>query len=32
MSGYKSLNEGERVVFDVEQSDKGPQAKNVKRA
>jgi CspA family cold shock protein len=32
MSGYKSLNEGERVVFDVEQGDKGPQAKNVKRA
>lgn len=31
MPGYKSLNEGEKVVFDVEQSDKGPQAKNVKR-
>lgn len=29
--GFKSLNEGERVNFDVEQGTKGPQAVNVKR-
>lgn len=28
-SGYKSLEEGQRVEFDVEQSPKGPQASNV---
>jgi CspA family cold shock protein len=27
--GYKSLNEGQRVEFAVEQSPKGPQAVNV---
>jgi len=27
--GYKSLNEGDEVEFDVEQGTKGPQAKNV---
>jgi cold shock protein len=27
--GYKSLQEGQRVEFDVEQGDKGLQAKNV---
>jgi cold shock protein len=27
--GYKSLNEGDQVEFDVEQGTKGPQAKNV---
>ena len=27
--GYKSLNEGDEVEFDVEQGKKGPQAKNV---
>jgi CspA family cold shock protein len=29
MEGYKSLQEGQRVEFDVEQGDKGLQAKNV---
>jgi len=27
--GFKSLSEGERVTFDVEQGQKGPSAKNV---
>ncbi len=29
-SGYKSLNEGQEVEFDVEDGQKGPQASNVK--
>jgi CspA family cold shock protein len=28
-SGFKSLNEGDRVSFDVEQGNKGPAAANV---
>ena len=32
MSGYKSLAEGEKVVFEVEESDRGPEAKNVRKA
>ncbi len=28
--GFKSLNEGDRVSFDVEQGQKGPAAANVK--
>ncbi len=29
--GYRELNEGERVSFDVEQGQKGPQAVNTVR-
>ena len=29
MSGFKTLAEGDRVTFDVEQGDRGPSAKNV---
>ena len=31
-SGFKVLNEGEEVIFDVVASDKGPKAENVQRA
>ena len=31
-SGYKSLNEGDRVQFDVTQGPKGDQASNVVKA
>jgi CspA family cold shock protein len=30
-SGFKTLNEGEEVNFDVISSDKGPKAQNVQR-
>ena len=30
-SGFKTLNEGEQVSFDVVASDKGPKAENVQR-
>ena len=29
--GFKSLDEGERVAFDVEQGSRGPQAANVQK-
>jgi len=29
MDGYKTLAEGDRVSFDIEDSDRGPAAKNV---
>lgn len=31
MEGYKSLNEGEEVVFEIIDSDRGPEARNVRR-
>ena len=31
-SGFKTLNEGEEVIFDVVSSDRGLKAENVKRA
>ena len=31
-TGFKSLNDGDRVTFDVEQGPKGPSAKNVTAA
>ncbi|HEX2915134.1 MAG TPA: cold shock domain-containing protein [Chloroflexia bacterium] len=32
MDGFKTLTEGEEVEFDIENTDKGPQAVNVSRA
>lgn len=32
MDGFRTLSEGDRVAFDVEQSDRGPAAKNVTKA
>lgn len=29
MSGFKTLAEGDRVSFEIEESDRGPKAKNV---
>ena len=29
MTGFKTLNDGDRVSFEVEESDRGPKAKNV---
>ena len=30
--GFRSLQEGDRVTFDIEQSPRGPQATDVRRA
>ena len=30
--GFKTLAEGESVDFEIEESDRGPEARNVKRA
>lgn len=30
-TGYKTLSEGDQVEFDIEESDRGPEAKNVKK-
>ena len=32
MQGFKTLTEGERVTFEVEDTNRGPAAKNVERA
>ena len=29
--GYKTLSEGDNVDFDIEESDRGPEAKNVRK-
>jgi CspA family cold shock protein len=29
--GYKTLSEGDQVDFEIEESDRGPEAKNVKK-
>ena len=31
MPGFKTLSEGDMVMFDVEESDRGPEAKNVRK-
>jgi cold shock protein len=31
MPGFKTLSEGDVVMFDVEESDRGPEAKNVRK-
>ncbi len=32
MQGFKTLSEGDTVIFDIEESDRGPEAKNVKKS
>ena len=32
MDGFKTLDEGEPVTFEVEETDRGPAARNVQRA
>jgi CspA family cold shock protein len=32
MPGFKTLTEGDMVMFDVEESDRGPEAKNVRKS
>ncbi len=31
MEGFRSLSEGDHVSFDVQESDRGPEAKNVQK-
>ncbi len=31
MSGYKTLAQGDRVTFEIEESERGPAAKNVEK-
>lgn len=31
VEGFKTLNEGEKVTFEINDSDRGPQAANVER-
>jgi CspA family cold shock protein len=31
MPGFKTLSEGDAVMFEVEESDRGPEAKNVRK-
>ena len=31
MPGFRTLAEGDKVVFEVNESDRGPEAKNVKK-
>ena len=32
MPGFKTLSEGDMVMFDIEESDRGPEAKNVRKS
>ena len=32
MPGFKTLSEGDHVIFDMEESNRGPVAKNVQKA
>jgi CspA family cold shock protein len=32
MPGFRSLTEGDRVIFEVEEDQRGPKAKNVRKA
>ena len=31
MSGFRTLSEGDRVSFDINETERGPEAKNVKK-
>jgi len=31
MSGFKTLSEGDQIIFDLEESERGPVAKNVEK-